>query len=177
MSDNSGSGHQQEQVTRGPNGEYILAWRRGFSPDPYGYIKLPASRFEELQIILWLLSAAASGVVGNLTYDYLKQLIQKARKGHKDFMSEWVPVPLEQRSQTPERVTPDPELRDELIELAYDTIARYRSEGPEWNVGQMRPVDVYLTERKTWAIVMRETRTETRMMIEIALAENEARSV
>jgi hypothetical protein len=172
--------NEQQQATRGPNGDYIIARRRGLSPMPYGP-QLPACRTDELQIIVWLLNAAASGAVGNLAYDYLKRLIEKARKGHEKFLSEWTPLkqmPLDGGwPPAPERVTPDPDLRNDLVELAYDTLARYRSNGPEWHLGQMRPIDVYLTQRGTWAVEMREDKSKTRVLIEIALIEDEARRI
>jgi hypothetical protein len=42
-------------------------------------------RQPSIEVVLWLFTAAASGVVGNLTYDVLKELVAGARTQNWDF--------------------------------------------------------------------------------------------
>jgi hypothetical protein len=85
------------------------------------------------EFVLWLLTAAGSGIVGNLAYDSVKDLVQKARSRHRKFSSA---LSKERKANEqaresgsdpaavwpPVRIRPSLSLRDDLVELAYDAL-------------------------------------------------------
>ena len=170
MANGEESREQQEMVTT-PDGKYLLSRRRGAPPVAHGDVRDHDPPYTGV-VVFWLLNAAGSGIVGTLAYDVLKQLIEKARKRSQD--SIYPLLMQDQRLPRPARITPDTSMRDDLVELAYDILARYRNyESPqEGRVGLMSQINVFLTERQTWGVLMRELRADTRSYIEIPLRED-----
>lgn len=177
----------QEAIKKTADGKPLLLQRRELAPLSYddGGVYFRALNTE---IVLWLLTAAGSGIVGNLAYDTLKRLIRDARKLHLKWMGktrqeeqEWKKR-IRQAEQEgiadelyPEwspRVSPDFDLREDLVELAYDVLARYRNLEHSNPAHLISAIDVYRTKSSTWAVVIRELRAWQRTMVEIDLSED-----
>jgi hypothetical protein len=184
------SGEQSAtSMERTADGKPLLLRRPGLSPLEYGD-RMLYSRTEEVEIVLWLLSAAGSGIAGNLAYDAVKQLVEKARKGHEKFLG-WFNErrrdyekgdlsrsPLG-RGWPPEpgQISPRDHLRDDLVELAYDVLARYRNMKNEGApLRSMSEIRVFLTERMTWGVRTRELRAHRGNYVEIDLREQMEKS-
>ena len=190
--DEASSGRRTIRKT--DDGKLLLAQRPGLYPLRYDDIGLYDRGFS-VEMILWLLTAAGSGIVGNVAYDLLKKLIRDAQNLHQRLMKtveqekrierEERKKALEQGEQAwaaerigsrwPPKIEADRSLRDDLVELAYDTLARYknlRRGGPK---KLMSEIDVYFTENSTWAVVTRELRASKSITVEIDLSEHKAK--
>jgi hypothetical protein len=176
MPGNDETNSEQEAIKKTANGKPLLLQSEGYLPLKYDDTNL-YRQSPSIEIVLWLLTAAGSGIVGNIAYDTLKRLIQNAQKLHQ----KWLKI-IEQDKQKmmsgefhlpqSSRVNPDLSLRDDLVELAYDVLARYRNlqnSGPGKLISE---IDVYLTRRLTWAVVTRELRAPEWIMVEIDLSED-----
>ena len=75
------------------------------------------SRGDLAMVIVWLLPAIASGVVGNLAYDAMKRLVGKATELHRRFVDG-----LPERSQTTRGVSPKSDLGKVLKRVAWQAI-------------------------------------------------------
>lgn len=184
MSDKGKSSPEQGTIRKTDDGKPLLLRRSELSPLPYEdtaqYLRGPS-----IEIVLWLINAAGSGIVGNLAYDKLKSIIQDARKRHGRSMKfreqyerepDEAPDPNTIYMPLPRRIEPDLSLRDDLVELAYDALARYknlRRGGPDRLISE---VDVYFTRSSTWAVFIRELRASRGVTVEINLQENERRN-
>lgn len=141
-------------------------------------------RSESAALIVWLLTAAASGVVGNLAYDALKNVVSRARAMHRDFHKEM--KGYEQRAyellmSSPEKALKKPlapqypsrELHDQLIELALDTLVRFPqlvatgSANPRW-----AEISVRYSADGTWKVHLREIGQQRGILFEIDLSDN-----
>lgn len=140
------------------------------------------------EFVLWLLTAAGSGIVGNLAYDSVKELVKKARSKHKKFLivlrkdkevneqaRKSASGPAAIRPRPPVRIKPSLSLREDLVELAYDALDVYRRLRPssvgyisEIN-GRISEINVFLTRNMTWAVAMRELGELESITVEIDL--------
>jgi len=203
MSSYEEANEEHETIERTADGKLLVLQRRGYPPLQYGD-SASCFRLASPETIMWLSNAASSGVVGNLAYDALKQLIQKARRGHRNstpktndeendelngtsgphFSQAEVPdllfirevttslpyLPPESPDASP--IKPDPDLRDDLVELAYDVIARFRQLKHEGSGRPVSEIDVFLTENKTWTVEIRELRIAESKIVEIDLSDD-----
>jgi hypothetical protein len=183
----------QRTIRKTNDGKILLAQRPGLYPLRYDDIGL-YDRGLSVEMILWLLTAAGSGIVGNLAYDLLKKLIQDARNLHQELMKsveqekrmerEELRKALEQAEQAgaaerigsrrPPKIEADRSLRDDLVELTYDALARYKNLRRGDPEKLMSEIDVYFTEKSTWAVVTRELRASKSITVEIDLSEDKA---
>lgn len=153
--------------SRTPDGKPLLAVNRGIPPYNYGR-RVYASRPPWTEIVLWLLNAAASGVVGDLTYNALQKIIAKARTMQASFVLPAI-GPRSDDSPSAPIVEPSDELRDHLIKIAHDPVARFRHISPSKGRNLWSKAEVSLTERGTWKVQVREIGTQQLIVIEIDL--------
>lgn len=184
---------EQRTIRKTDDGKMLLLRRQARYPLRYSGTGQYLRSGYNIEMILWLLTAAGSGIVGNLAYDLLKQLVQDAQNLHRRLMKSLEPEEQEERKKVLEQerqdwaavrigsrlqseIRPDRSLRDDLVELAYDALARYknlRHGGPH---KLMSEINVYFTERSTWVVVTRELRRSRSITVEIDLNEEGARS-
>ena len=175
---------QHEEIEKTADGRYLLLRRPGLSPLEYGDDNL-YSLEGGMETVFWLLTAAGSGVVGNLAYDALKQIIEKAREKNQkvlDRIGHWnrreellqADYPTHRRRPAdPALITPDRDLRDDLVEITYDVLSRYRQLGHGRSQGRfMSEISVFFTEDMTWGVRTRELRVSHGTYVEIDLRED-----
>ena len=142
------------------------------------------------EFVLWLLTAAGSGIVGNVAYDSVKELVKRARSKHKKFLislskdkevneqaRKSASGPAAIRPRPPVRMKPSLNLREDLVELAYDALDVYRQlrPSPVGGISEISPVEriseinVFLTRNMTWAVAMRELGELESITVEIDL--------
>jgi hypothetical protein len=141
--------------------------------DQTPYLRLP-----DLEVILWLLTAASSGVVGNLAYDAVKTTVARARKHHKALQRQLMErrdLRRYFRSHQPRaeesRVIPTTELRDDLVALAFDALRRYQDINKFAGTGVLSEVAVTMSSRSSWKVHLREVGSSEGVTVEIDLSE------
>src|SRR5258707_6862453 len=83
----NGEAHlEREAIQKTTDGKNLLLRRLELSPLAYDDHNAYC-RGLSVEIIMWLLTAAGSGVIGNLTYDAAKRLIKKTRRLHLAFLA------------------------------------------------------------------------------------------
>jgi hypothetical protein len=196
MSWHDETGKEHEALEKTSDGKPLLSYRRGLSPLPYNDNALYI-RTHSPEIIFWLLNAASAGIIGNIATETLKRLIGKSRKLHHDFsakLTEREAAALKEIEENRKRdetrasgeitdlaplpwlrdshfIRPDRLLRDDLVELTYDTLARYRQLKGGSPARRMSEIDVFLTQSRTWAVRTRELGAESSTTVEIDLRE------
>lgn len=169
MTENKG-----ERDVRAPNGEILLQRRTGYRPLRFGDDS-SYSRRESVEVVLWLLSAASSGAIGNYVYDRLKELIAEARLRNWEFartLQAWLlRTRHEDQSVDLENapVVPDGNLRDMLVKIAKETIRIYWKVSPSSGKEAWSEVQVSYSENHTWCVYIREVGAKSGFTIEIDL--------
>lgn len=155
-----GTGIERQTVVKTPDGDPLLLRRVAFSPlrydDQLSYLRGP-----EVEAVMWVLTAAGSGIIGNLATDAVKRLIKKTRTLHSKFLA--------RLSKQHESIQPGDELRGYLIEIASDALARRRNLQQKDSGGLIREANVFFTKNGTWAVVGRESGKSKPVMVEIDL--------
>jgi hypothetical protein len=166
-------GCPEESIIRLDDGRPIAATGRDYPPLDYTDRNL-YSRYPWEQLVFWVLTAAASGTVGNLAYDALKRVIADGQMLHRQFLAalERHEIIPEDRwpgvAHAPRPIRPGRELRDRLVEIAYDVLAkRAQLEGSA--PPSLSEIDVYYTMNNTWSVSTRAVGTPSRMIVEIDL--------
>lgn len=128
------------------------------------------------EIVLWLLNAAAAGVIGNLTHEALKDVIDQARKLHAtSAVPRWGSLASLRSSantdgaEASSLIEPSSELRDKLVKIAHDTMKRYRHISPSKGKNLWSETGVALTKQGTWRVDIREVGSQQRFVVEIDL--------
>lgn len=165
-----------DQMIKTADGRPLILHTRGFYPVDFNDTRaysLPTSP----ETVYWLLTAAASGVVGNLAYDALKGVISKATEAYREF-SKLVPahrtffMQLDRHGTL--EVDPPAELRDALVTIASDTLRRYKQISPSAGKEPWSEVEVRLSAYGTWMVSLREVGQDRPIMIEIDLEDDAA---
>ncbi|MBV1855763.1 hypothetical protein [Catellatospora tritici] len=151
-------------------GEPVARWGLGIPPSDFAQ---PHQNFESYwqELVVWLLNASISGVVGNLAYDALETAIRRAKDLH-----DRSPLPSPQQGDVHTTdiewpVRPSNGLRDELITIAHDTLARFDHLLADFSSSALTDVDVVLSERGTWKVAFRFVGSDSWIVLEIDLAE------
>jgi hypothetical protein len=146
-------------------------YTRGPTPldfnDTNNYLQLPSP-----EIVYWLLNAAISGLVGNLTYDAIKGVIERAEQLHGLFIK-LMPArrgPFVELTRLGSLDTDPPaELRDALITIAHETLQRYRQISPTGGKSPWSEIQVRFSRAGTWIVRLREAGEDNWTTIEIDL--------
>lgn len=135
--------------------------------DSHGYMRPPSP-----EAIYWLLTAAASGIIGNLGDDALKAVVNRAVQLYQEF-SKHVPAERTSFMQLSRHgileVDPPTELRDALIVIASETLRRYKQLSPSSGQEPWSDVDVRFSAYGTWMVLVREVGQDRSITIEIDL--------
>jgi len=112
-------------------------------------------RDSEIQVLIWLLTAAGSGVLGNATYDAVKSLLNRMRDLNKAFKTT-LPTTRNDISIGREGlVRPGVDLRDQLMTIAHWAIEANNSVMPSKIATTWSEAEVYLLEGYVWAVDIR----------------------
>ena len=177
--------HEAAQDVRAPDGRLLLEVRQGVPPLEYGdtgaYLSLPST-----EVVLYSLNAASTGIIGNLAYDALKQLIGQARERNHTFLQTLknmsnrgdggVGSKEERRMSTDRVATPDNQLRDMLITIANDALVRHQHISQGVGRKPWSDVQVALSEDHTWLVYIREAGSIRGLTVEIDLGREEVSS-
>jgi hypothetical protein len=155
----------QQSSERLPEGEPFIAYGHGRVPrdlgEREGHLHGPG-----VEVLLWILDAAAAGVLGNMSYDALKMTIVRMRTAHRLFIVAHRSTPVPRTDQ--DRVTPPTmELRDDLVMLATDALRRFQARNPPFGTGILSEVEVTLSVRGTWKVYIREVGSTSGTTVEL----------
>jgi hypothetical protein len=161
-----------------PSGQILVEYDSGLPPRAFLDRVAADSPYGLLEVVVWLIEAASTGVLGNYSYDLLKKKIDSARKRDarmradtEDFEPSRVggDEALMRRPSGGPLVHPDRDLRDELVALASDAMVRNghltNHPSPTWS-----EIDVYLSENKTWIVSLREVGGNKHVDVEVDLS-------
>lgn len=167
-----------EKTIRAKNGQIILEHRLK-RDDLENYYYYDDTAHQEhlgppsLEIVVWLLSAIGSGVLGNAAYDATKKLLKKARRGHEDFMitvPEVIPSSAAMALMTEKYARPSIDLHKMLLEIAAQVIEVHNEVMPEKVTVTWDNVEIYLMKRDIWAIKMKSSVGSRKVKIAIDLS-------
>jgi hypothetical protein len=167
----------EDEVITAPDGRMLMVKSRGWSPLDYDddgglYLRPPS-----MEVVIWVLTAAASGIVGNLATDALKGAIARARHLHsatilplwRDYVDQYERgVPIDAR------IEPSDELREKLVQIAQDTMQRFRHLSPSQGKKLSTVTRISLTRQGTWKLHIRESGSPDRLVMEIDVQAIEA---
>jgi hypothetical protein len=148
----------------------LLAKGTGFAPksrlDHTHHYPSPSA-----ESVIWVLTAAASGVIGNLAYDALKQAIAEARTLHTKLSAPPPSVESDSAADPATAAQEHSDLHDRLVAIAYDVLAK-RAQIEDRPLKPTSEIRVYRTETGTWMVSVRELDEPNRTSIEIDLSED-----